>query len=223
MSGSVTALSRSRCRAKEASSDAATCAASTAAVSSRPGSTWGDSPLIPTIAPSSPALARSGSQTTDRLPGPRAVPSSSTWQTTLGSVPARATSSSSAESGGCVPLSDVQAASSVGTPSSVQTTICVASTGRTRGREAAARAAMSPGSRRLPRWTKRRASAERSSVRRDRSASVGAVSAPTSGRSASAAPSGSARSDSMLRIPMTARPESNGIASSEVTPGRAGT
>ena len=61
---------------------------------------------------------------------------------------------------------------------------------------------MAAGSRRLPRCTKRRASAERSSVRRARSASASGVSARTSGRSASAAPSGSARSDSMLRTPI---------------------
>ena len=82
VSGSVTALRRSRWSAKAASSDAATCAASTAAVSSRPGSTCGESPLIDHRAELA-ALARSGSQTTERLPGPRAAPSSSTWQTTL--------------------------------------------------------------------------------------------------------------------------------------------
>ena len=63
VSGSVTALRRSRCSANAASSEAATCAASTAAVSSRFGSTCAVWPQTPTSAPSSPAFARSGSQT----------------------------------------------------------------------------------------------------------------------------------------------------------------
>ena len=63
----------------------------------------------------------------------------------------------------------------------------------------------------------------RSSVRRARSASASGARARTSGRSASTAPSGSARSDSMLRTPTTTRPARSGIASSEITPGSAGT
>jgi hypothetical protein len=43
------------------------------------------------------------------------------------------------------------------------------------------------------------------------------------GRTASVAPSGNARSDSMFNRPTTARPSRSGTASSETTPGNAGT
>ena len=76
VSASVTALWRSRSRANAASSDVATCAARTAAVSRSVGSTRATSRWSPTSAPSSPAFARSGSQTIGRVTEASALTSS---------------------------------------------------------------------------------------------------------------------------------------------------
>ena len=185
-----------------------------------PGSTCGESPLIPSSRRARPHWR--GAKPDDRAPArPRAAPSSSTWQTTPG-PPARATSSSSAESGGRCrsPISRQRA------PSAYLPRPRPRSRGfqrRTRGRDAAARAAMSRGSRRLPRWTKSRASAERSSVRCDRRASASGARARVRGRTLPVGLVGQRSLGLDVEDPDSGTAGEQRIASSEVTLGNAAT
>ena len=173
VSGSVAALRRSRWRANAASSEAATCAARTAAVSRtsgprarRPGDAdeRADAPQRSRAAaarrrtPQRACRSRSRDRGRDRRRSGRSA-----------CVPPRVAARRAAAA---TPRRRARRRARRAAPSSSQTTSWLVCTGSTFGSDAAPSAAMSRGSRRLPRCTNRRARAARSSVLLARSSSA---------------------------------------------------